>query len=256
MLRKTGLFSLAAVLLLGCDLFSTSEFRSKPTEIRSLPGLAQAGDSIAYRVTESLWDPSAQATRKILSRRRMVFAFAGDSLSGSDTLKLLTLSVYDDSTGLLVEKSARYVRFTAEGIVVASAALGGGARYFPLKASAPAVPASASGPAASAAPDTTAFPTLPALLVQGWSEERALGVLTVRRRQTSIDTLKYQGHLEEAWGIRETVLDGDAVLGEGLFSYGVSGLLKADQIWNGFGWRDENGAPSGTVALRRALERL
>lgn len=244
MLRKSVLFFVAAVLLSGCDFFSTREFRSKPSEIRSLSGLSAPGDSVSYRVTESLWDAAADTRTKILSRRRLVFTFLGDSLDGIDTLKILSLRIRDDSAGTLLENSVRLVRFTREGVLLNTVEAGGGARFFPLKAS------------ASAAADSSAYLALPALLVQGWNDTRSLGVLTVRREQVTVDTLSYQGHLEESWGIKETVLDGNAVLSEGLFLYGVSGLLKADQTWGGFDWRDANGSSPAKVELRRSLERL
>ncbi len=261
MLRKTGLVCVAAALLWGCDLFTTREFRSKPPEIRSLAGLAKAGDSVAYRVRESLWNASANTLVKELSRRRMVFSFVKDSLDGGDTLKVLAVRISDDSTGIVWEKSVRVVRFSKDGIRLASVSPGGGARFFPLKVSSQSAGASASAAASltkadSAASDSAAFLALPALLVEGWSEVRGMGIFQVRREQTGTDTLKYQGHLEETWVIEESILDGAATVSRGTYRYGSSGLLQADQAWPGFDWRDENGSKPAEVELRRALVRL
>lgn len=258
MLRKSGLFLGLSVLLWGCDLFSTREFRSKPSDIRTLKGLSRIGDSVAFRATESVWKAGASSPEKILSRRRLVFTFLGDSLRGGDTLKVLSLRISDDSLNLQVEKTVRLVRFTGDGVVLEGTTIGGSARYFPLKTSSQeAVP---SQPA-----DSLAFPALPALLVEGWSDSRSMGILEVKRRQTSVDTLDYQGHSEEAWGVSETVLDGRTVIARGTFWYGASGLLRAEQTWTGFGWRSDNGAvplnadANGVLPqaeLRRVLERL
>lgn len=244
----------AAVLALaGCDLFSTREFRSKPSEIRVLPGLAKAGDSVSFRAIESIWRKDAQASEKVLSRRRLTFAFEKDSLDAGDTVKLLTLTVREDSTGALVETGRRLVRFSSAAVSVSGGEAGGGARWYPLKATA------ATGPAAD-----SGFPVIPALLIEGWSESVPMGILTVKRQQTSIDTLIYQGRAEESWGITESVLDGPNLVASGKFWYGASGLLKAEQSWESFDWRSENGAPPAksegsaaqAVSLRRSLERL
>jgi hypothetical protein len=255
MLRVPGLLCAAALLLSGCELFSTREFRPKPSEIRILPGLAHAGDSIAFRATESVWRAGASAPEKALSVRRIVFTFAKDSLSGADTLKVLTLRVVEESTGVVVEQGRRLVRFSSQGVVLPGTATGGGARFFPLKAAAP-------GP--SAAADSDGFLALPALLIEGWSESVPMGILEVKREQTSVDTLAYQGRSEEAWGIAETVVEGGTILATGKYWYGASGLLRAEQTWDDFGWRGDNGAPppksqgpaAQKVSLRRALERL
>jgi hypothetical protein len=259
MQRKPGLFFVAAFLLFGCDFLSTREFRSKPSEIRALPGLAAVGDSVAYRVTESLWNPASRSTERVLSKRRLVFTFVGDSLDAGDTLKLLSLRISDDSSGALLEQGSRLVRFSKDGVVLKSLSQGGGSRYFPLKVSTGTSAVAGTAPIASAAasaPDTEAYLALPAMLVQGWDDVRKLGILDMHREQTAVDTFNYQDRLEEAWGIKETVLDGSDVLSEGLFWYGSSGLLKADQTWASFDWRDENGNAPAKVELRRALVRL
>jgi hypothetical protein len=267
MLRKSGLFFVAAVLLWGCDLFSTREFRSKPSQISTLNGLSAIGDSVSFLATESVWKSSAAAgdgpssPERILSKRRLVFTFAGDSVSGGDTLKLLSLRITNDSTGQEVENGTRLVRFTGQGVILAGASTGGGARYFPLKASSGTGDPDSTG-------ESSSFTALPALLVEGWSDSRTLGILEIRRKQVSVDTLEYQGHLEEAWGVSESVVSIDSVGGErllarGIFLYGASGLLKAEQTWPEFDWRSEDGSElikpeAGAVTkaeLRRTLER-
>lgn len=255
MLRKSGLICVSAALFWSCDLFSTREFSPKPTEIRSLTGLVKAGDSVAYRVRESLWGASQGSVGKPLSARRLVFSLLGDSLDNGDSLKLLSLRILDDSTGALLETSVRSVRFSRDGIRLQSA-VSGGPRFFPLKAGASQT-ASAAATTLAAVPAAGAeFTALPALLVQGWNELADLGILTIRREQVSVDTLKYHGRLEEAWGIRESVLNGDSLVSHGMYWYGVSGLLKADQTWPEFEWRDENGTKPDAVELHRDLERL
>lgn len=270
MLRKSGLICAAAVLLGGCDLFSTREFRSKPTEIRALSGLRQAGDSISFRSTETVWKTGAAAPEKILSARRYVFILAGDSLDGGDTLKKLTLRVREDSSGAIIETAGRLVRFTSQGVILVGTATGGAARYFPLKIAAAysaaySAEASADTSSETSAPaDPASILAIPALLVEGWAETRAMGVLTVTRRQASIDTLDYQGRREEAWVIRESVGDGTAPLSVGDYWYGASGLLRVEQVWAGFDWRNQDGAGpvnadgggSSTAELRRTVVRL
>jgi hypothetical protein len=259
MLRKSGLISVAAVLLWGCDLFSTREFRSKPSELRSLSGLSKPGDSVAFRATESLWKSGTSVPEQTLSVRRLVFRFAGDSLAAGDTLKILTLTIRADSTGELIESSRRVVRFSPQGVVLEGTATDGSTRFFPLKVS-----AANSASAVAAALDSTSLITLPALLVEGWDETRDMGILTVTRKQTSVDTLKYQGRLEESWGVSETVTDGARPVAVGKYWYGASGLLKVEQAWAGFGWRNGNGSvpakaadgSDAVVELRRVLVRL
>lgn len=261
MLRVTGptkaaassLACAAALALAGCDLFSTREFRPRPSEIRVLPGLAKPGDSVSFRAVESIWRVGAEKPEAILSRRRLTFTFEKDTLDGGDTLKLLALTVREDSSGALVEQGRRLVRFGSQGVSLSGGEAGGGARWFPLKA--------AASPAFAA---DTGFPALPALLVEGWSETLFMGILTVKREQTSVDTLLYAGRSEESWGVTETILDGSRHVASGRFWYGASGLLKAEQTWDDFGWRGDNGAPppksdgpaAQPVTLRRALERL
>jgi hypothetical protein len=258
MLRKSGLICVSAVLFWGCDLFSTREFTSKPTEIRSLAGLVKTGDSVAYRVRESLWNSSQGSLEKTLSSRRLVFSLLRDSLDNGDSLKLLSLRIQDDSTGALLETGVRLVRFSQDGIRLQAATSGGGARYFPLKVSAGGATGVrlAADSLSGAESSDGGFLALPALLVQGWNELVGMGAFTVRREQTSVDTLKYRGHLEEAWGIRESVLDGDSLIVKGMYWYGVSGLLKAEQTWSRFDWRDDHTSNPAAVELRRALERL
>jgi hypothetical protein len=263
MLRKSGLICVAAVLLWGCDLFSTRELRSKPTELRTLSGLSRLGDSIAFLATESVWKPGGAAAQQVLSVRRLVFTLAGDSVESGDTLKILDLAVRSDSTGELLESARRLVRFSSEGVILEGTATGGSARFFPLKVSAPSTLSTPSALAATAGDSTSVF-AFPSLLVEGWGEVRAMGILQVRRLQTSIDTLTFHGHLEEAWGVTETIVDGINVLANGKYWYGASGLLKAELVWTGFGWRDANGSVPALAAggsdaemeLRRSLVRL
>ena len=259
MLRKSGpLWAAALTLLAGCDLFSTREILPKPSDIRSFQGLFRLGDSLTFRVTESLRESGSNTDKQSLSERRMVFAFKGDSLVGGDTLKVLSLRIRDDSTRISLEETVRVVRFSKDGISLASQGLDGGVRYFPLKASAVGLSASQAMARADSLPpaDTASFLALPALLVEGWNETRDLGIFRVRREQIKVDTLKYQGHLEEAWEIRESILSGESLVGEGIYRYGISGLLQADQTWSGFDWRDGNGSKSADVELRRSLVRL
>lgn len=246
MRRLPVLLCAAALLLTGCDLFTTREFRPKPPEIRVLPGLAREGDSVAFLATEAVWRAGAAAPEQVLSRRRATFVFGRDSLAGGDTVKILTLRIREDSGGQLVEESRRLVRFTSEGVVLPGVAEGG-ARYYPLKA--------------SAAGDSDAFLALPSLLIEGWSEATAMGIFSVQRVQTETDTLSYRGRSEEAWVISESVRDGERAVSTGKYWYGASGLLKAEQTWADFDWRGDNGAPTagsaqGAVSLRRGVVRL
>ncbi|MDB5106893.1 MAG: hypothetical protein JWP91_4582 [Fibrobacteres bacterium] len=252
---------MAAVLLWGCDLFTTREFRSKPSDIRTLNGLTVPGDSVVFRVTESVRRPAAASPEKILSRRHLVFKLLRDSLEGPEGLKILSLRITDDSSGILLEQAERVVRFSTQGVVLEGAATGGGARFFPLKVAAGA----AAGKDASAAigADSASILAIPSLFVEGWNESQAMGILRLRRKQTSIDTIAYQGRLEESWVIEETVADGEKPIANGTFRYGASGLLKAEQVWDDFGWRSENGtnpSQSGAIPvemeLLRTLERL
>ncbi len=253
MLRVSGLICAAALLLCGCDLFATREFLSKPSEIRALPGLAKAGDSLSFLATESVWRQGASVPEKVFSKRRVRFTLIKDSLDAGDTLKVLLMRVSEDSSGTLLEESRRLVRFASQGVLLPGSALGGGARYFPLKAAAGQAPA-----------DSESFMALPSLLIEGWNESVPMGIFTVKREQTSVDTLDFQNRLEESWGIAETVLDSGTSVATGKFWYGASGLLKAEQTWEDFGWRGSNGAPpaksEGSAAqkvfLKRALVRL
>ena len=254
MRRLSVLLSAAALLLSGCDLFNTRELFSKPSDIRVLPGLAQAGDSVTFLATEAIWRAGAKTPEQVLSKRRVTFAFGKDSLAEGDTIKVLTLRIRDDSSGDLVEETQRRVHFTSQGVDLPGAA-GGSARYYPLKTAGPA--------AASAPADSDAFLALPSLLIEGWNETTAMGIFTVQRIQSAVDTLGYRGHSEEAWVIAESVRDGSHLASSGKYWYGASGLLKAEQSWDDFDWRGEDGAPAlskdgntGAVSLRRSVVRL
>jgi len=238
----------------GCDLFSTREIRSKPSDIRVLPGLSQAGDSVTFLATEALWRAGGQVPEQVVSKRRVTFVFGKDSLAAGDTVKVLTLRVREDSSGQLVEEAQRLVRFTSEGVELPGVA-GGAARYYPLK--------TAAAGAVTAPGDSDAFLVLPSMLIEGWNETTSMGLFTVNRTQTAVDTLGYRGHAEEAWVISESVLDGNHVASSGKYWYGTSGLLKAEQTWDDFDWRGSDGNPArsegGTavaVSLRRSVVRL
>lgn len=246
MRRLPVLLCAAAVFLAGCDLFSTREFRPKPSDIRVLPGLARAGDSVTFLATEAVWRAGGTAPEQVLSKRRVTFAFGKDSLAGSDTVKVLAMRIREDSSGALVEESTRLVRFSSAGVELPGAA-GGGARYYPLKTS---------------AADSDAFLALPSLLIEGWNETATMGIFAVERVQTAIDTVDYAGRSEEAWVVSESVLDGSRIASSGRYWYGASGLLKAEQAWDDFDWRGDNGAPARSqngsalaVSLRRSVVR-
>jgi hypothetical protein len=254
MRRLSVLLSAAALLLSGCDLFNTREFVSKPSDIRELPGLAKEGDSVTFLATEAVWRAGARAPEQVLSKRRVTFAFGKDSLAPGDTIKILTMRIRDDSSGQLVEESQRRVHFTSQGVELPGVT-GGSARYYPLKTAVPE--------AASATADSDAFLALPSLLIEGWNESTAMGIFTVQRTQSAVDTLRYRGRSEEAWVIAESVRDGSREASSGRYWYGASGLLKAEQTWDDFDWRGEDGAPSvsadgnaGAVSLRRSVLRL
>lgn len=251
-MRRLSVFlSAAALLLSGCDLFNTREFIPKPSDIRVLPGLAQAGDSVTFLATEAVWRAGSRVPEQVLSKRRVTFAFGKDSLAAGDTIKVLAMRIRDDSSGQLVEESQRLVHFTSQGIDLPGAT-GGGARYYPLKTA-----------AASATADSDAFLALPSLLIEGWNESTAMGIFTVQRTQSAVDTLKYRGRSEEAWVIAESVRDGSHEASSGRYWYGASGLLQAEQTWDDFDWRGEDGASAastqgnaGAVSLRRSVLRL
>jgi hypothetical protein len=246
MRRLPVLLSVAAFYLSGCDFFSTREFRPKPTDIRVLPGLARQGDSVTFLATEAVWRAGAAVPEQVLSARRVTFAFDRDSVDGGDTLKVLAMRIREDSSGALIEESARTVRFASAGVVLTGAE-SGGARYYPVKS----------------ASDSDAFLALPTLLIEGWGESVSMGVFDLERAQTAIDTLVYRGHSEEAWVISESVMDGSRVVSSGKYWYGASGLLRAQQSWDDFDWRGGNGEPARSeggsalaVSLRRSVTRL
>lgn len=215
--RPVFLASLLA--LAGCEFMGTREFSSKPSEARSLPGFSKPGDSAAFRVVESLWEPGRKTASEILAEKRITFTFVKDSADGAENLQVLDMRVTDAESGALLEKSRRVVR------------PGGAVESLPLFA-------------------------------QGLDTEAASGALEVSRRLDGEDTLEYRGRLEESWRVAETVAMGGAALARGTYWYGASGLIKAEQAWEGFEPRGTDGAarpgagPSGTQALRRSLERL
>jgi hypothetical protein len=160
------------------------------------------------------------------------------------------MRIRDDSSGQLVEESQRRVHFTSQGVELPGVT-GGSARYYPLKT------------AASAGADSDTFLALPSLLIEGWNESTTMGVFTVQRTQSAADTLGYRGRFEEAWVIAESVRDGSREASSGRYWYGASGLLKAEQTWDDFDWRGEDGSRAlsgggnaGAVSLRRSVLRL
>ncbi len=241
-MRNSGpIWAVALTLLVGCDFFSTRDILPKPSDIRSFQGFSKAGDSIVFRMTETLRDSGL--VKEALSKRRMVFTLMGDSIVSGDTLKNFTMRVTEDPTGYLLEKSTRLLHFSKEGVLLVVAPEGGGTRFYPLKN--------------SASQDTLSTFSLPAILIDGWQPKQKLGILELQRVLSSgSDTLKFKDHSEATWKIFESITDRGLVLAKGQYWYGASGLLKADQTWPGFGWREANASVPGHVDLHRTLERL
>jgi hypothetical protein len=216
---------------------------------------------VTFLATEAVWRAGAAVPEQVLSKRRVTFAFRKDSLDGSDTLKILAMRIREDSSGALVEESQRILRYASAGVALAEAQ-SGGVRYYPVT-TALAKSASADSNSAAPASDSDAFLALPTLLIEGWSESVSMGIFTVQRAQSSLDTVAYRGHSEEAWVISESVMDGSRVASSGTYWYGSSGLLKAQQSWDDFDWRGEYGEPARAqggsalaVSLRRSVVRL
>lgn len=128
----------------------------------------------------------------------------------------------------------------------------GSARFYPLKVS-----------ATSASSDTTAYLALPLVFFEGWMVSQSIGLLDITRLlAASTDTIAYREHSEATWKIDETVRDRGYPLVHGQYWYGASGLLRVEQTWTNFGWREANAAnpASGlntkTIDLHRILVRL
>lgn len=249
-LGAVSLALLASSLLAGCDLFGTKEFSPRPAEIKAFAGALTRVDTIAFRVVESLAGSGAADSATVLARRQIRFARAPDTQQPPDGWIAVSFRIYADPPGAALDEGICYVRFASDGVSVRapdSATAGvGGARYFPLKVSA----ASEYGSA-----DSLALLSLPPAFVLGGAWTQALGVLTVGRDVAGMDTLEYRGRLEETWRIDETVSDGGRVLSRGLYWYGATGLLKAEQSWS-LEERDADGASASLRELRRVLVRL
>ena len=244
MLRKSGpLWAAVLTLFAGCDFFSTREILPKPSDIRSFQGLVNRGDNLGFRLTESVRESGAKVDKEVLSNRRLVFTFQGDTLVAGNTLKIVSLRVTEFPSGVVLEDTRRLLRFSTDGLLLAGPVVGGGARFYPFKAGASA--------------DTTAYLALPAVFSEGWTAQQAMGLLKVGRTLSpSTDTLPYLGHSEITWQILETVSDGAFTIARGQYWYGASGLLKAEQTWPDFGWREANASIPGKVDLHRVLERI
>jgi hypothetical protein len=242
MLRKPGPIAfLLLCLFAGCDPFSTKPISSKPSEVSSLQDAAKVGDSVVFRVTESLNNAASGALLQTLASKRVVFTRAKDTTVGGVTYRAYSMGVTDDVSKALLEKSIRLLR-REDGVELRLPGGGGGARFFPLKI---------------AASDTAAFRALPPLFASGTEWDATLGTLQVTRAVDGEDTLNAGAGLEESWRVAETVSDGGRAVAHGHYWYGSSGLLKAEQTWDEFDRRDESGAAAGPKpVLRRALERL
>lgn len=248
----------ALLLLVGCELFSTKDFSPKPTEVRPFSQAFSRLDTVAFRITESLADPDSDLPGMELARRILRFAKAPDSQQTLPGWTALSLSVTSDPAGAYFDRSLVYMRFDSAGLLLkapdSSTAGSGGARYFPLKTAVGGNLVGSTG-AANLAADTAEFLVLPTAFQPGAEWIRSMGVLEVARALEEVDTLDYDGHLEESWRVTETVRGGGRTLSRGTFWYGASGLLRAEQTWD-FEGRAADGSASAPKEIRRALERL
>ncbi len=253
MLRKSYPFWVAAVtLFVGCDFFSTRDILPKPPDIRALQGLFKPGDSVGFYVVESLRESGSPVDKQVLSKRRLMFTFEGDTVIAGDSFKVLSLRITEDPSGNVIEKAQRLLRFSGNGLELSISGTGGGARFYPLK-----VGVSANGLTTGASLDTTSYLALPAVFSEGWQTRHATGPLTIDRLLApSADTLAYHAHSEATWSILETVKDSSLVLSKGEYWYGASGLLKVEMVWPNFEWREANASVPGNVDLHRHLERI
>ncbi len=233
-----GLFALA-----GCDFFSTREVLQKPLEIQSFAGLFTKGDSLRFRSTESLVRHGTDSVQEVLSKRRLVFKYLGDSTVDGKSLKILSLNIFEEPSGILIESTDRLMQFSGEGLFLTSGSNGGGARFYALKRAASA--------------DTTTYLALPNVFSQGWKAEQNIGELnSVRSLSADQDTLLFAGHGEVTWKLLEKIFDRGIEISNGKFWYGESGLLKVEQTWPNFEWHDTNALLLGSVDLFRHLERI
>ncbi len=236
-------FLLGLFVLAGCDFFSTREVLQKPLEIRSFAGLFTKGDSLRFSVTESLLKHGTDSVKEVLSKRRLVFKYLDDSAVDGKNLKVLSLNIFEDPSGILVESTERLMQFSGEGLLLSSASIGGGVRFYPLKRAASA--------------DTTTYTALPNVFSQGWKADQNIGVLTsLRSLSADQDTLLLAGHGEVTWKLLEKISDRGIELSSGQFWYGESGLLKVEETWPNYEWRDANALTPGSVDLHRHLERI
>jgi hypothetical protein len=239
---------LAAFLAAGCDLFSTREFAPRPSEVRAFSGLLDRGDTLSYRVIESLADPAAGKTLQVLSRRLLRFTRASDADQPGGAWTAVQVRIGDESTGVLQEEGMVLMRLDGAGAAFANPAGSGsganppgGGRLHPLKV--------------AAMPDSSTFRALPPVFILGADWLQTLGALDVSREVEALDTLVYLGRLEECWRVAETVLDGPRRLSRGRFWYGRSGLLRGEQAWD-IEVRGHEGGAARVRELRRELVRL
>lgn len=248
-LAAIGLVSagVSGSLLVACDLFGTKEFSPRPAEARAFAGTLTRGDTIAFRVTESLADPGDALPDSVLARRQVRFARAPDSLQPPGDWIAVSFRVYADPPAAVLDQGLCYVRFASDGVSLrapdSGSAGAGGARYLPLKVSASSPPASA---------DSLDLHALPPVFALGGAWTQALGILAVDREVAALDTLPYGGRLEESWRIDETVGDGGRILSRGTYWYGATGLLKGRQTWS----LEERGAEGDLFALRELRREL
>jgi hypothetical protein len=239
---------LACALLGGCDFFSTREFAPHPGEVRAFSGLLDRGDTLSYRVTESLSDPAGGKAAQALSRRLLRFSRAPEADQPGDGWTSVHVRIGDESTGVVEEEGLVLMRLDGSGVAFADPAGDGtatrppgGGRFHPLKV--------------AAMPDTASFRALPPVFILGADWLQTLGALDVSREVEALDTLSYRGRLEECWRVAEQVLDGPRSLSRGRFWYGSSGLLRGEQAWD-IEVRGSEGGAAQVRELRRELIRL
>lgn len=245
----------AATLLAGCDLFQTREFARRPAEIRAFTEDFTRGDTLKFRVIESLAAPGSPDSGTVLARRLLGFAKAPDAQQPGGGWIAVSFRVVSDPPGSYQDEGLCWLRFDSEGLTLKapdSSSGGSGAVYYPLKRSAP--PA-AGGEAAPTAADSGAFLALPPAFAAGSSWAQGLGPLNVLREIVETDTLEYGGRIEEAWRVSETVSEGGRPLASGRYWYGASGLLRGEQAWP-FAGRSADGTAAAAQELRRVMVRL
>lgn len=257
--RPQVALALAAALLSACDFFATREFSPKPVSVSTFAGSFAEGDTAGFRVTEFLARPGSSAADTVLSRLKLLFFRAPDSLQAGDGWTSVSVLVLSDPPGSHRDEGTLRYRIGEDGLVLeGSDSAAGGPRFYPLKLAASAQPGLSSPSAGSDSPaaDTAGgFLSLPAVFTAGAAWSQPLGVLEVDRKLEAVDTLNFGGRLEESWKVAETVRDGGQVLSRGSYWYGASGLLKGEQVWD-FAGRAADGSATAERELRRKLERL